>query len=105
MYLWGNHCMLLVWVGQECRGIDIQCITTAGLLLHCEGDPVDSLQLLSSQLYARLKQECYYRSVPLIGPPILAKSGGGLIFEYAISLEYNPPQQCRQQEPITRRSV
>ena len=57
-YLRGNHCMLLVWVGQECRGIDIQCITTAGLLLHCEGDPVDSLQVLSSQLYARLKQEC-----------------------------------------------
>jgi len=56
--------MLFVWVGQECRGIDIQCITTAGLLLHCEGDPVDSLQVSSSQLYARLKQECYYRSVP-----------------------------------------
>ena len=34
--------------------------STAGLFLHCEGDPVDSLQVLSSQLYARLKQECYY---------------------------------------------
>jgi len=51
--------MLLVWVGQECRGIDVQCIITAGLL-HCEGYPVDSLQVLSSQLYARLKQESYY---------------------------------------------
>ena len=39
-----------------------------------------------------------YRSVPLIRPPILYTTsslkwggGGGLIFEYAISLEYKPP--------------
>ena len=38
-----------------------------------------------------------YRSVPLIRPPpqfvhyIQPKVGGGLIFEYAISLEYKPP--------------
>jgi len=44
--------------GAGVQGDDIQCITTAGLLLHCEGDPVDSLQVSSSQLYARLKQEC-----------------------------------------------
>ena len=33
-----------------------------------------------------------YRSVPLIRPHILyqPKVGGGLIFEYAISLEYKP---------------
>ena len=40
-----------------------------------------------------------YRSVPLIRPPILYTTsslkwgGGGLIFEYAISLEYKPPLQ------------
>ena len=37
-----------------------------------------------------------YRSVPLIRPPhfvhyIQPKVGGGLIFEYASSLEYKPP--------------
>ena len=39
-----------------------------------------------------------YRSVPLIRPPhfvhyIQPKVGGGLIFEYAISLEYKPPSK------------
>ena len=37
-----------------------------------------------------------YRSVPLIRPPhfvhyIEPKVGGGLVFEYAISVEYKPP--------------
>ena len=41
---------------------------------------------------------CLYRSVPLIRPPhfvhyIQPKVGGGLIFEYAISLKYKPPLQ------------
>ena len=89
--------MLFVWVGQECRGIDIQCITTAGLLLHCEGDPVDSLQVLSSQLYARLKQECYYHSVPLLRPLhfvhyIQPKVEGGLYLNMQLLSSISPPR-------------
>ena len=44
-----------------------------------------------------LKFGGHYRSVPLIRPPFCRlhqpKVGGGLTFEYAISLEYKPPPQ------------
>ena len=44
-----------------------------------------------------LHPQTMYRSVPLIGPPILYTTsrlkwgGGGVIFEDAISLDYKPP--------------
>ena len=48
---------------------------------------------------------CKYRSVPLIRPPILyttssVKWRGGLIFEYAICLEYKPPPQSLRERYI-----